>query len=156
MKRIDHEALLKAVSDATEILVIPHPYLDFLKPNVRIPRAPRRPQPPSMATTTVSKAVALRSATQLLPRSTPRGYKGRASLVYEMHSQLYPHLYGKSSNAKKPIADAAENTLEEVDEDRPSGSIWKQKKAKMEFVKKYSDEKLERASTYFSNHTSSR
>jgi hypothetical protein len=96
-----------------------------------------------MATTTAPARTAAQAATQLLAQNTAKGHKARASLIYDMHSQLYPHLYnsGKPKLSKLPAKKQNGLIRRSLPETAPffaSKSQWK---------KAYSDEKLEAART---------
>jgi hypothetical protein len=101
-----------------------------------------------MASTQATKQAA-RGAAQLLPQSVSgagvRGHKARASLIYEMHAQLYPHLYDHDRQPvdMKEQTGAVKRFLPKKLKRGPM--FWE---GKREFKREYKDQRLEMASMF--------
>jgi hypothetical protein len=101
----------------------------------------------AMATSVAPARAVPRNVAQLLSQKTPAGPKARASLIYDMHSKLYPHLY-----------DGKIQPVHSTNEETGKVKRYLAKKTpqfdapyyaeKAEWRKMYSDSKLEQASTY--------
>ena len=123
---------------------------DFLNPHYNTTTA----RPRSMATTMAATRAVARAATTYIPHSAAKGAKGRASLIYEMHSKLYPDLYNASGQPKKPLLSTHNKTPSAEGEQVYVPSKAKGQQAPnifnslKEFQKEYKDARLEKAGAY--------